>query len=122
MTMPWPAFELTEQDIRNHWALHEQLPDMTATNVRSQQKLHIALWGMDGFQRWLNINYVRNNQTSDNCKGALGTFWGVESCKAYSAYVRVPVMSHKVNIIYVSLSEVQNLGLDVAKFGLRGKK
>lgn len=46
----------------------------------------------------------------------------MEPCKAYSAYVRVPVMSGKVKIIYVSLSEVQNLGMDVAKFGPRGEK
>lgn len=37
---------------------------MTATNVRSQQKLNIALWGMDGFHKQLKVNCVRNNQTS----------------------------------------------------------
>lgn len=31
-------------------------------------------------------------------------------------------MSYKVKIIYVSLSEIQNLGMDVAKFELRGKR
>lgn len=58
MTMPWAGFELTEWNIRNHWTWHEQWPDMTTANVISQQKLHILPRGMDGFHRWLKVNYI----------------------------------------------------------------
>lgn len=42
------------------------------------------------------------------------------SCKVHSAYVTISVMSHEVKSSYISLSEIQDFGMDVIKFGLRG--
>lgn len=42
------------------------------------------------------------------------------SCKVYSAYVTISVMSHEIRSPYIYLSEIQNFGMDVIKSGLRG--
>lgn len=75
---------------------------------------------MAGLHRWLRESQARNMaRLADHERRVLGTFWGVEPCKANSTYITVSVISCMARI-KVKLSEIQNLG--VAKSKSMGRK
>lgn len=74
---------------------------------------------MTGFCRWLRWSYVRNGFTG-KWKMMFGTLLGAQPCKTHSNLVTISVIAYKAELAYIT--EIADLGMDVAKQTLMGRK
>lgn len=60
---------------------------------------------------------MRNNQTSQEIRGALGTFGLTKDCKANKACVIISITLHQAKITMLMITEILNLDTNVLKLG-----
>ena len=61
-------------------------------------------------------------EITDKWRGLLGTLLGAQPCKTHSTSVTASVIAYKAELVYVTVSEIPDLGIEVAKQGPMGRR